>query len=145
LAFRKLRVARDGTYFQKLEATADTWLPLVRRHRTGMAWDDLTRLLGTRTGQPWTVERLKRVARRYVRDGLLPATVLDRAPRRTSDDRLLAINAGMRHADPDLTLAGISRRLEDMRERSPRGSAKWYPSSVRLLQLRAERLGLVTA
>ena len=34
-AIRKLRVARDETYFQKLEATADTWLPLVRRHRPG--------------------------------------------------------------------------------------------------------------
>ena len=104
-----------------------------------------TRLLGTRTGQPWTVERLKRAARRYVRDGLLPATVLDRAPRRTADDRLLAIIAGMRHADPDLTLAGIAKRLEDMRERTPRGSSRWYPSSVRSLLLRAERLGLITA
>lgn len=144
-AIRKLRVARDETYFQKLEATADTWLPLVRRHRPGMAWDDLTRLLGTRTGQPWTVERLKRAARRYVRDGLLPAAVLDRAPRRTADDRLLAIIAGMRHADPDLTLAGIAKRLEDMRERTPRGSSKWYPSSVRSLLLRAEKMGLITA
>ena len=144
-AIRKLRVARDETYFQKLEATADTWLPLVRRHRPGMAWDDLTRLLGSRTGHPWTVERLKRAARRYVRDGLLPAAVLDRAPRRTADDRLLAIIAGMRHADPDLTLAGIAKRLEDMRERTPLGSAKWYPSSVRALLLRAEKMGLIAA
>ena len=144
-AIRKLRAARDETYFQKLESTADTWLPLVRRHRPDMAWDDLTRLLGSRTGQPWTVERLKRAARRYVRDGLLPTTVLDRAPRRTADDRLLAIIAGMRHADPDLTLAGIAKRLEDMRERTPRGSAKWYPSSVRALLLRAEKMGLIAA
>ena len=58
---------------------------------------------------------------------------------------LLAIIAGMRHADPDLTLAGIAKRLEDMRERTPRGSAKWYPSSVRALLLRAEKMGLIAA
>ncbi|WP_188716070.1 hypothetical protein [Paracoccus acridae] len=56
--------------------------------------------------------------------------MLDRAPRRTADDRLLAIIAGMRHADPDRTLAGIAKRLEHMRERTLRGCAKWYPSSV---------------
>lgn len=143
--FRKLSAARDETSSQKLEATADTWLPLVRRHRSGMAWDDLTRLLRSRTGQPWTLERMKRAACRHVRDGLLPTTVLDRSPRRTADDRLLAIIAGMRHADPDRTLAGIAKRLEDMGKRTLRGRASFYPSSVQSLLLRAERLGLITA
>ena len=106
-----------------------------------MAWDDLTRLLGTRSGRPRRVERLKRAARRYVRDGLLPATVLERAPRRTADDRLLMIVAGMRHAHSDLTLAGIASRREQMRERTPRGNVKWLPSIVTLLQ-RAEKIGM---
>lgn len=142
-AIRKLRVARDETYFRKLEASAEGWLPLVRRHRPAMPWDDLARLVQARTGQPWSVERLKRAARRYVRDGLLPATVLERAPRRAADDRLLAIVAGMRHADPDLTLAGIAARLEQMRERTPRGNTRWFPSTVRLLLQRAERQGMI--
>lgn len=144
-AIRKLRAARDESYFRKLEASADAWLPLVRRHRPAMAWEDLARLLGARTGQDWSVERLKRAARRYVRDGLLAATVMDRAPRSTPDDRLLAIVAGMRHADPDLTLAGIATGLEAMRERTLRGGTKWYPSSVRMLLQRAERMGLSQA
>ena len=76
-------------------------------------------------------------------NGLLPATVLDRAPRRHPDDRLLAIVAGMRHADSDLTLAGIATRLEQMRERTPRGNAKWFPSTVRLLLQRAEKKGMI--
>jgi DNA invertase Pin-like site-specific DNA recombinase len=144
-AIRKLRAARDESYFRKLEASADQWLPLVRRHRPAMAWDDLARLLGARTGQDWSVERLKRAARRYVRGGLLPTTVLDRAPRRTPDDRLLAIVAGMRHADPDLTLAGIAKRLEDMRERTPRGNGRWYPSTVSMLLKRAGKMGMIVA
>lgn len=50
--------------------------------------------------------------------------VLDSAPRRTLDDRLLAIVAGMRQADSELTLAGIASPLEAMRERTPRGNGK---------------------
>ncbi|MCZ0963961.1 recombinase family protein [Paracoccus benzoatiresistens] len=144
-ALRKLRLARDETYARKLEGTAQTWVPLVRRHRPDMAWDDLTRLLNARKGRDspdWSIERLKRAAKRYVRDGLLPSTVLDRAPRRDPDDRLLAIVAGMRHADPDLTLAGIATRLEQMRERTPRGNTKWYPSTVRMLLQRAGKMGM---
>ena len=98
------------------------------------------RLVGTRTGQGWTCVRLKRTARR---DGPLPAAVLERAPRRDADDRLLAIVADMCHADPDLTLTGIVSRLEQMRESTPRGNAKWFPSTVRLLLQRAEKMGMI--
>jgi DNA invertase Pin-like site-specific DNA recombinase len=41
----KLRAARDESYFRKLEASAEGWLPLVRRHRPEMAWEDLVRLV----------------------------------------------------------------------------------------------------
>jgi len=84
-----------------------------------MARENLGRLLGARTSQTWSVERLKRAGRRYVRDGLLPKTVLDRAPHRIPDNRLLAIVAGMRQGDPELPLAGIATRLEATRERTP--------------------------
>ncbi|MDQ1902810.1 recombinase family protein [Paracoccus sp. WLY502] len=141
-AIRKLRMARDETYFRKLEASADDWLPLVRRHRPAMPWEDLARLVQARSGQVWSVEKLKRAAKPYVRDGLLPDTVLERAPRRDADDRLLAIVVGMRLADPGLTLAGMAERLEQMRERTPRGSTKWYPSSVRALLRRAAKKGV---
>lgn len=143
-ALRALRAARDESYVRKLESSAAAWLPLVRRHRPAMTWDDLARLTSARTGQAWSAERLKRAARRYVRDGLLPAAVLERAPRRTPDDRLMAIVAGMRQADPDLTLAGIAKRLAQMRERTPRGNGTWYPSTVRMLLLRAEKMGMAT-
>jgi hypothetical protein len=78
-----------------------------------------------------------------VRDRLLPASVLERAPRREAGDRLLAIVAEMRHADPDLALAGIATRLEQMRERTPRGNGKWFSSTVRMLLQRAEKRGMI--
>ena len=69
--------------------------------------------------------------------------VLGRAGRRQTDDRLPAIVAGIKGADPDITLQAICNRLESMRERTPRGRASWQPSSVRMLLERAEKLGLL--
>ena len=43
----------------------------------------------------------------YVRDGFLPETVLARAGRRETDDRLPAIVAAIKGADPDITLQAI--------------------------------------
>ncbi|ESW59071.1 MAG: TonB-denpendent receptor, partial [Rhodobacter sp. CACIA14H1] len=91
----------------------------------------------------WTQSRLLRAVNAYVRDGFLPPTVLDRASRRETDDRLPAIVAAIKGADPDITLQAICTRLEAMRERTPRGRTSWQPSSVKMLLERAERLGLL--
>ena len=60
-----------------------------------------------------------------------------------TDDRLPAIVAAIKGADPDITLQAICNRLEAMRERTPRGRTSWQPSSVKMLLERAERLGLL--
>ncbi len=78
-----------------------------------------------------------------VRDGFLPAEVLDRAGRREADDRLPAIVAAIKGADPGITLQAICERLESMRERTPRGRTRWQPSSVKMLLERAESLGMI--
>ena len=145
-AIRKLRRARDERYFEELTRTAEDWVPLVRRHRPDMPWEDLVRLINARRtpgAKPWTVERLVRAVRYYVGDGLIERHVLERATPRRADDRLLAIVAGIAGADPEITLRGICERLEAMRERTPRGRTKWQPSSVRMLLERARRNGLL--
>ena len=76
-------------------------------------------------------------------NGFLPESVLARADRRETDDRLPAIVAAIKGADPDITLQAICSRLEAMRERTPRGRTSWQPSSVKMLLERAERLGLL--
>ncbi len=91
----------------------------------------------------WTQSRLLRAVNAYVRDGFLPKTVLGRAARRQNDDRLPAIVAAIKGADPDITLQALCDRLEAMRERTPRSRTRWQPSSVRMLLERAERLGLL--
>lgn len=145
-ARRKLARARDESYFAKLEGAAEDWLPLVRRYRPAMAWDDLARLINARRreGTPaWSVERLRRAVKRFVLDGLIEKRVLDRAPRREEDDRLLAIVAAIKATDPEITLQQICARLEAMRERTPRGKSTWQPSSVKMLLDRAAARGLL--
>jgi DNA invertase Pin-like site-specific DNA recombinase len=144
-AIRKLKRARHDSYMEKLNTTSTEWVPHVRRLRPHMAWEDVLRLINAPLApkRHWTQARLLRAVRAYVADGFLSADVLGRARRAEADDRLPAIIAGIKGADPDITLQQICDRLEAMRERTPRGRAKWHPSSVKMLLERAERLGLL--
>ena len=145
VALRKVRLARQDGYMERLNETAQDWVPHVRRLRPDMAWEDLLRIINgpLPPDRHWTQSRLLRAVKAYVRDGFLPAEVLGRAGRRETDDRLPAIVAATKGADPDITLQAICDRLESMRERTPRGRTSWQPSSVKMLLERAERLGLV--
>ncbi len=110
-----------------------------------MAWEDVLRIINgpLPNGHHWTQSRLLRTVKAYVRDGFLPDEVLGRAGRRETDDRLPAIVAAIKGADPDITLQAICDRLESMCERTPRGRTNWQRSSVRMLLEWAERLGLL--
>ena len=144
-ALRKVRLARQDGYMERLNETAQDWVPHVRRLRPDLAWEDVVRIINgpLPEARRWTQSRLLRAVKAYVRDGFLPAEVLARAGRRETDDRLPAIIAAIKGADPDITLQAICTRLEAMRERTPRGRASWQPSSVKMLLERAERLGLL--
>lgn len=145
-AIRKVRIARADSYVARLNETAEDWVPHVRRLRPDMAWEDVLRIVnaGLPAGRPaWTQARLLRAVNRYVSEGFLPATVLGRARRVEADDRLPALVAAIKGADPSITLQAICDRLEAMRERTPRGRSRWQPSSVRMLLERAGRLGLL--
>ncbi|RKF12355.1 recombinase family protein [Roseovarius spongiae] len=144
-ALRKVRLARQDGYMERLNETAQDWVPHVRRLRPDLAWEDVLRIINgpLPEARSWTQSRLQRAVKAYVRDGFLPVEVLARAGRRETDDRLPAIVAGIKGAKPDMTLQAICDRLETMRERTPRGRSKWQPSSVKMLLERAEKLGLL--
>ena len=145
-AIHKARAARLESHFQKLNASAEHWVPEVRRLRPDMPWEDVVRVVNSRLPRevrPWSLPRLIRAAKTFVREGFLPETILARAAKADKDDRLPAIVAAIKGADPDITLQTICDRLEAMRERTPRGRATWQPSSVKMLLERAERLGLI--
>ena len=145
-ALRKVRLARHDGYMERVAQTAGDWVPHVRRLRPHMAWEDILRIINASLPQnrQWTQPRLLRAVRAYVRDGFLPKEVLGRAARRVGDDRLPAIVAAIKGADPQITLQAICDRLEAMRERTPRGRTTWQPSSVKMLLAQAEKLGMLS-
>jgi len=142
---RKMRLARQDGYMERLTEAAQDWVSHVRRLRPDMAWEDVLRIINGPLPETrrWTQSRLMRAVNAYVRNGFLPKIVLRRAGRRENDDRLPAIVAGIKGADPDITLQAICVRLEAMRERTPRGRRKWEPSSVKMILDRAKTLGLL--
>jgi hypothetical protein len=88
-AIRKVRAGRDAAHLESVLAQLDTWLPTVRRMRPTQPWGDVVRVLNRTTESTWTVERLRRTVRRLVSEGIVEATLLDRARRQQGDDRLI--------------------------------------------------------
>jgi DNA invertase Pin-like site-specific DNA recombinase len=140
-AIRKMRASRDAAHLAGVLARLDAWLPTVRRMRPDQPWGDVVRVLNHGQAATWTVERLRRTVRRLASEGIIEASLLDRARPQQSDDRLVRLIAGIKAAAPDRTLQQIAAQLEAMRERTPRGGTRWHPSSVKHLLDRAERLG----
>ena len=137
------RAARDAAHLEGILARLNSWLPTVRQMRPNQPWGDVVRVLNRGQATIWTVERLRRTVQRLANEGIVEASLLDRArPQRNSDDRLVRLVAGIKAAAPDRTLQQIAAQLESMRERTPRGGTRWHPSSVKHLLARAEELGL---
>jgi DNA invertase Pin-like site-specific DNA recombinase len=141
-AIQKTRASRDAAHLDGILAQLDSWLPTVRQMRPNQPWGDVVRVLNRGQSTTWTVERLRRTVQRLVDEGIVEASLLDRARPQHSDDRLVRLVAGIKAAAPDRTLQQIAAQLESMRERTPRGGTRWHPSSVKHLLARAEHLGL---
>jgi DNA invertase Pin-like site-specific DNA recombinase len=140
-ALRKIALAREKIYVDRLIISADSWLPTVRRMRPEHSWEDVVQILNDK-GQSWTVERLRRAVGKMVSQHMADPGLLKRSPRRPPDDRLLTLIAGIAMADASLSLRDIAAQLERMRERTPRGGRKWSASSVKAQLDRARRIGL---
>ena len=126
---------------ERLNETAQDWVPHVRRLRPDMAWEDVLRIVNgpLPEARRWTQSRLLRAVKTYVRDGFLLAEVLQRAGRRETDDRLPAIVAAIKGADPDVTLQAICDRLLEMRK-DLNGRSDAYRISVNDFVIRAVAL-----
>jgi DNA invertase Pin-like site-specific DNA recombinase len=145
-ALRRLRAGQEEARIRKLLDTTELWVPEVRRLRPDTPWEDLTRLVNARlpAGEaPWSRERLVRATKRLVREGMLEARVLERAPNRLKDDRVLVVVAAIVGAGPDLTLQDVADRLNRMREPTPSGRGRWGTSSVAMVIGQARKHGLL--
>ena len=129
-AIRKIALAREKVYLDELIAGADRWMSTVRRMRPQHPWEDVVRMLGD-SGQEWTVARLRRAVGKLVSQHMADPALLQSAPRKNPEDRLMTLIAGIAMTDPSLSLRDIGAQLERMRERTPRGALKWSASSVK--------------
>ena len=142
-ALAQLTAAQKAAYGARIQATANQWLPTVRRMRPDHTWDDIARVLKQR-GLDWTPERFRRAVKWLVSEHLADASLLRKSPPRLPEDRLMTLVAGIHSSNPELTLREIAIQLERLHERTPRGGSKWSPSSVKNLIDRARRSGLLT-
>lgn len=68
-ALAKMTAAQKAAYGDRIQATANQWLPTVRRMRPDHTWDDVARVLKQR-GSDWTPERLRRAVKWLVGEGM---------------------------------------------------------------------------
>ncbi len=141
-ALAKMTVAQKAAFGERLQSTANQWLPTVRRMRPDHTWDDVARVLNQK-GLDWTPERLRRAVKWMVAERLADPALLKKSPPRLPEDRLMTLVAGIHSANPDLTLREIAAQLERLHERTPRGGSNWSISSVKNLIDRARRTGLL--
>ncbi|MDQ0562999.1 DNA invertase Pin-like site-specific DNA recombinase [Rhizobium mesoamericanum] len=143
-ALARMTAAQKAAYGDRIQASANQWLPTVRRMRPDHTWDDIARVLKQR-GLDWTPERLRRAVKWMVAERMADPALLKKSPPRLPEDRLMTLVAGIHSSNPDLTLREIAAQLERLHERTPRGGSKWSPSSVKNLIDRALRVGLLAA
>jgi DNA invertase Pin-like site-specific DNA recombinase len=130
-AIAKITEARAARQLAKLMASADDWLPIVRRLRPKASWEAVVAELNKeKRGGMWRVERLQRAVRRLVAERLAEPELLGRAPRQPAKPSLVQTVTAMRRANPEISLREIGRQLEEMQVRSPRGHARWSSSMV---------------
>jgi len=86
-----------------------------------------------------------RTGRRLAAEGLVEASLTDRARPQQSDDRLVRLVACIKAAALDRALQQIAAQIEAMRERTPRCRTRSHRSSVKHLLTQAESLRLAGA
>jgi len=143
-ALARMTAVQKAAYGDRIQASANQWLPTVRRMRPDHTWDDIARVLKQR-GLDWTPERLRRAVKWMVAEHLADPALLRKSPPRLPEDRLVTLVAGIHSSNPDLTLRETATQLERLHERTPRGGSKWSPSSVKNLIDRARRSGLISS
>ncbi len=74
-----MTAAQKAAYGDRLQATANQWLPMVRRMRPDHTWNDIARILKQR-GLDWTPERLLRAVKWMVAEGMADAALLKKIP-----------------------------------------------------------------
>lgn len=128
-AIAKITQAKAEQHTAQLVASADTWLPTVRKLRPHHDWHAVVKVLNDNGGY-WTVQRLQRAMRVLVTERLAEPALLGRAPRKARNTVALKAAVAMRMTDPAISLRAIGEHLQAMQIPSPRGHLRWSASMV---------------
>ena len=144
-ALKELQVKANRRINAKYAANTEDWIHIVRELRPAKPWEVVLATVNANLvagKEKWTLGRLKRAVAHMAKDNLVDKVLLTPAPP-NKDDRLVTLVAGIKQANPTITLGEIGGQLERMRERTSRGGLKWYPSSIRSLLQQAMKRGLL--
>jgi DNA invertase Pin-like site-specific DNA recombinase len=146
-AIATLTEARDQTYLNKLNSSAEQWVPIVKRLRPDQPWEDVIKIVNVALRnagkKTWSIDRLKRAAKRYVREGHMDASVLNKAPRLKEISPELRFVSGLVNQNPGIKLKTLAAELHKQGHTPPRGRGKWALSSVKSLIDRGKKLGII--
>jgi DNA invertase Pin-like site-specific DNA recombinase len=151
-ALARLQAARHATRLARAMPEADLWIGHVRRLRPAMPWRRVEERVNAAlpAGAPrFRPGRIARLARLFVREGLLEPAVLAAAPRRRpamgEGRRAMEMAAAYLRGQPRATLAGLGAALLRLGVAPPRGGDAWAPSSLKALVDRAREAGLLAS
>jgi len=134
-AIAKITEARAARHVARLAASADAWLPTVRKLRPHHDWQTVVQALNAKGGN-WTMQRLQRAVKALVAEHLAEPALLGRAPRKPGNIVALKAALAMRITNPTISLRAIGAQLQTMQIPSPRGHLNWSASMVaQLLRL----------
>lgn len=148
-ALAQLQASRRAATLARALPQAELWIGHVRRLRPAMPWRGVEERVNAAlpAGVPrFRPGRIARLARLYVREGLLEPAVLAPAPRRHragQGRRAVEIAAACLRGRPPLTLAALGDELLRLGVTPPRGGKAWAPSSLTALVARAREEGLL--
>lgn len=144
-AFREMSATKRATFLSSLINSESYWLPVVKRLRPQTPWPDVVAIINVSLKEVdhWTVDRLKRAVKAYVREGFLTDRVLKKAKPKPRSENLTSVVAALYSADPKMTLAEAADKLMRLREVTPRGGQRWATSTVAMLRDRAIKQGLL--
>ncbi|MAB31474.1 MULTISPECIES: recombinase family protein [Thalassospira] len=136
-------------YFEKINKSARIWLPIVRKHRPSKKWSIVTKMVNVeqkkQNEELWTEKRLKRAVKHFIKEGMLDAAVLERAPREEGEGPSGAtlLVAGLVSAKPNITLLELKKHLDASSMSPKRSRDGWALSSVRQEVMKALDAGLL--
>ena len=151
-AQRQLLEARRAKRIERLLPHLDEWLPVVTRLRPAQRWEAVMAAVNAALphGRPrFTEKRLTGTVRLLVREGMVDAALLARAPRPTrrkgdgQRHRTMELAASFVSGKPRATLAEVGAELARMKVQ-PESGRPWAPSSVKALLDRARVAGMLT-